>query len=132
MVERTELNDVLYASGSKKIHIPRSLVDDNPICKVQSSKTDVNWHRKDVAIFGENHKELCENCEAAWDEMADLGNPQITQRQREILRIAYQMGFFEVPRDSTLEDVSDELNISHQAASERIRRAMSQLAETTL
>ncbi|MFD1647818.1 helix-turn-helix domain-containing protein [Haloarchaeobius litoreus] len=56
----------------------------------------------------------------------------LTDPQREALRTAYELGYFEVPRRASLERVADELDIGASAASERIRRAQTHLVETTV
>jgi predicted DNA binding protein len=52
----------------------------------------------------------------------------LTPAQREALILAVENGYFAIPRETQLEDVGDELGISKQAASERVRRG----AETVL
>jgi len=47
----------------------------------------------------------------------------LSQKQYETLKTALECGFFEIPREVTLEELADEFNISHQALSERLRRA---------
>jgi len=56
----------------------------------------------------------------------------LTDRQHEALRIAYELGYFEIPRQSSLEDVAEELDISPSSVSERLRRAQTQLIEETV
>ena len=56
----------------------------------------------------------------------------LTERQRETLRTATEMGYFEVPRRVELEDLADELGVSRQAVSERLRRANKRLVEDTV
>lgn len=51
----------------------------------------------------------------------------LTEEQREALRVAIDKGYFDVPRNGTLGDVASELDISTQAASERLRRGHRQL-----
>jgi predicted DNA binding protein len=46
----------------------------------------------------------------------------ITQQQQEALVAAVAGGYFEVPRQTTLKEIAEEIGISPQAASERIRR----------
>lgn len=46
----------------------------------------------------------------------------LSERQHEALTVAWRLGYFDVPRGADLEDVAEELGISHQAASERLRR----------
>ena len=49
----------------------------------------------------------------------------LSEEQREALRVAYQRGFFEVPRGITLAELADELDISDSALSQRMRRGLS-------
>lgn len=56
----------------------------------------------------------------------------VTSDQYRALTTAVQSGFFEVPRQSSIEDVADELGISHQAVSERLRRGTANLVRETL
>lgn len=53
----------------------------------------------------------------------------LTDSQREALRTAHEMGYFDVPRRASLDDVAAELGISASALSERLRRAQSTLVE---
>ena len=50
--------------------------------------------------------------------------------QRATLVTAFEMDDYDVPRTATLTDVALELGVSHQALSERVRRAHAQLVET--
>jgi predicted DNA binding protein len=56
----------------------------------------------------------------------------LTDRQDEALRIAYERGYFDVPRRASLEDIAVELDISPSSVSERLRRAQTQLIEETV
>lgn len=49
---------------------------------------------------------------------------RITEKQREILQLAHRRGFFSVPRGVTVTELSEELGISPQAASKRLRRGL--------
>ena len=51
----------------------------------------------------------------------------LTRRQRETVILAYEKGFFEVPRQATLTDLATEFDVSEQAISQRLRRAYSRL-----
>lgn len=48
----------------------------------------------------------------------------ISPDQREALILAAQKGYFETPREATLEEVGEELDITQQATSERVRRGV--------
>ena len=56
----------------------------------------------------------------------------LTDEQREALIEAFELGYYNIPRDVTAEELADHLGISHQALSERFRRAYRQLIETEL
>jgi predicted DNA binding protein len=56
----------------------------------------------------------------------------LTKEQSEALTAAFDHGYYEVPRDHSVADLADELDISHQALSERFRRAHGNLVENTL
>lgn len=53
----------------------------------------------------------------------------LTDRQREAVVTAYEMGYFDIPRSSTHAEVADSLGISPPSLSERLRRAYSRLIE---
>ncbi|QCW02822.1 helix-turn-helix domain-containing protein [Natrinema pallidum] len=56
----------------------------------------------------------------------------LSDRQREALRTAYEMGYFDVPRQTSLKAIGTELDISASAVSERLRRAQTSLIEETV
>ncbi|SIR49552.1 hypothetical protein SAMN05421858_2501 [Haladaptatus litoreus] len=57
---------------------------------------------------------------------------QLTEPQLEALVAAYEVGYFNVPRDATLEVLSSKLGISKQSVSERLRRAQSRLVSNAI
>lgn len=61
-----------------------------------------------------------------------MPKPELTKKQDEAIRVALQLGLYEVPRESRKEDLADEIGISSQAANERMRRAEKQLVEDYL
>lgn len=90
------------------------------------------------SLFSKTH-EFCERHGVDFDvdsirelEGEPAGRYGLTTEQYEVLAEASRLGYFEVPREVSLEELADELGISHQAASERIRRATSALVEETL
>ena len=56
----------------------------------------------------------------------------LTEAQQEALTESYEHGYYEVPRDVDLGVLAETLDISHQALSERLRRATGSLIENTL
>lgn len=57
------------------------------------------------------------------DQVDDLQMGALTEKQREILYLAVERGYYEIPQRVSLQDLADELDITHQSASERLRRA---------
>ncbi|WP_129114532.1 helix-turn-helix domain-containing protein [Halegenticoccus tardaugens] len=58
------------------------------------------------------------------------GVAHLTDTQREALSLAYELGYYDIPRRATLGEVAAELGISGQACSERLRRASAKLIQT--
>lgn len=56
----------------------------------------------------------------------------LSEKQAEALRAAHAGGYFEVPRETDLETVAEELGVSKQALSERIRRGLSEVLDGTV
>jgi len=61
-----------------------------------------------------------------------LGQYDLTRKQREALLRALELGYFEVPRSATLQDVADTLDISPKSVSERLRRGQTNLVSNSL
>jgi DNA-binding CsgD family transcriptional regulator len=66
------------------------------------------------------------------DEESEPPGDGLTDRQREALRIAYELGYFDIPRQASLDEVAAELGISASSVSERLRRAQTELIEETV
>ena len=56
----------------------------------------------------------------------------LTQKQQDILTVAYEEGYFDVPRGISQDDLAARLGVSKSAVSQRLRRAMNELCATTL
>jgi predicted DNA binding protein len=56
----------------------------------------------------------------------------LTELQHETLVAAVEAGYFDIPQQSTLDDLADELDITHQALSERLHRGHKTLIENAL
>lgn len=57
---------------------------------------------------------------------------RLTPEQEEALEAALERGYFEIPREISMEELAGELGISHQALSERLRRAYETLVNEEL
>lgn len=47
----------------------------------------------------------------------------LTDRQLEVLQTAYELGFYEVPREATIDDVAAEIDVDGATVSEHLQRA---------
>jgi predicted DNA binding protein len=56
----------------------------------------------------------------------------LTDTQQEALVLAYERGYFESPREVTMEDIGDELGITEQAVASRLRRGINHILGETL
>lgn len=56
----------------------------------------------------------------------------LTERQREALTLAVREGYYDIPRGCTTVELADWLDISDQAVTERLRRAIATLVRNTL
>ncbi|AFZ74189.1 helix-turn-helix domain-containing protein [Natronobacterium gregoryi] len=59
----------------------------------------------------------------------DYRIPGVSEKQHEALRVAYEEGYFDVPRRTSLRDVADVLAISRSALAERLHRGQSHVFE---
>jgi len=57
---------------------------------------------------------------------------ELTETQREALVLAYERGYFDTPRETSLEEIADELGITQQSLSSRLRRGHRRLIGATL
>lgn len=57
---------------------------------------------------------------------------ELTEAQHEALVLAFERGYFDSPRQSSLEEIAEELEISQQALSSRMRRGHRRLIAGTL
>ncbi|MCU4924772.1 helix-turn-helix domain-containing protein [Halobacteria archaeon AArc-dxtr1] len=100
---------------------------------LRATATDGSWQLR--ARFSERERvsDLYESLRAAETRprivrLVDLdtavsSRAGLTPQQHETLVAAIDHGYFEIPRETSMQELSDELGISHQALSERLRRA---------
>ena len=56
----------------------------------------------------------------------------LTEKQRDTLAVAHELGYFKIPREVSLDELADRIGISRQAISERLRRAHDALVASTV
>ena len=105
-------------------------------CRGSDGRWEVEMRFPDRDSFGRYHEFLAkEGVSLELQRLAaddrqhrdrDRGST-LTDAQREALALAYEYGFFEVPRETGLSEIAAQLGISNQAVSERLRRGQAQL-----
>jgi predicted DNA binding protein len=110
--------------------------------RLEARFADGWWHARtrfpDRDALGDYRDYLkTEGIEFALDRLYDAGRGGdgdigLTEQQRETLVLAYQEGFFDIPRGATTSDLAEQLGVSNQAVSERLRRGYSRLVEQLL
>ena len=63
------------------------------------------------------------------ESVVDAPGKKLTEPQRETIELALERGYFDVPRQTTMVELAEELGVSDQAVSARIRRAMKKLSQ---
>lgn len=56
----------------------------------------------------------------------------LTAKQQNVLELAHEYGYYNIPRETSAENLGAEIGVSHQALSERLRRAHSSLIGSTI
>ncbi|WP_254764818.1 helix-turn-helix domain-containing protein [Natrinema marinum] len=56
----------------------------------------------------------------------------LTEKQQELLAVAHEEGYFDVPRGISQDELADRLEVSKSAVSQRLRRAIGELCGSTL
>ncbi len=108
-------------------------------CRGSDGRWEVEMRFPDRESFSDYHDFLADEGVALelhrladGDDSRHRSESALTDAQREALVLAHERGFFEVPRETGLSEVADQLGISTQAVSERLRRGQAQLIEAQL
>ncbi|MXV60778.1 bacterio-opsin activator [Natronorubrum sp. JWXQ-INN-674] len=121
--------------------ILNALAEDN-IAVLSAVGTKDGW---DFEVRGESHEEISEFRTTAQEDGISIeitavhallpiqgDDYELTDTQREALVLAYERGYFDSPREASLEDVAEELGITQQSLSSRLRRGHRRLIGGTL
>lgn len=115
---------------------------DLPTHPIEATVTGHGWtvrsqfaDRGDLASFWD----ACERTDVGF-QLVRLSRPTVdgvddyglTEAQHEAVLAAFEMGYYEVPRDATLADIAEELDTTTSALSERLRRGHRQLIGRTV
>lgn len=97
------------------------------------------WSEFDFTGTREGFDRLCalfEEVEGDYELVSVVQSPDgsdlLTDRQREVLRVALRAGYFEVPRECTLADVAGALDVDKSTVSGVLRRGEAKLVKQQL
>ena len=120
-----------------------STLTETKIPLVKAVGTNRQWtfdvrgdDRSDIATFQQRCRELdipitLTKLHALTPIETDTG-AGLTEPQREALVLAYERGYFNSPRDATMEEIGAELGITQQAVASRLRRGIDEVLGDTL
>lgn len=103
--------------------------------------TNTSWSLRLRFTSHERFKEFAERCRdlgidltlrAVYNPHPPVATGMLTTAQREALRIAAEWGYFKVPREVTLRELSEHFGVSEQAVSQRLRRGLDNLVAGSL
>ena len=116
---------------------------ETEIALIEATGTNRQWTfeirgdtRSDIATFQSRCREL--DIPITLTELHALTpietatEAALTETQQEALVLAYDRGYFDTPRGTTLEALGEELGISHQAVASRLRRGVNHVLGHTL
>jgi len=93
---------------------------------------DITATQEQFEAFGEALDETGRQYDLLTLIHTDEQETVLTDRQRECLTVAQRRGYFEVPRECTLADLADVLDVDKSTASETIRRGTARIVEQFL
>lgn len=93
--------------------VVEAFLDEHPAAELTAKRRP---DRSTVPFTGSAHRQSPED--------------RLTDRQREVLRVAYEAGYFERPRETTGEELADELDIRPATFSQHVRAAQNNLLST--
>lgn len=120
-----------------------NVLTETDIPLIEASGTSHQWTfdirgdtRDDVAIFHARCRDLGIPITIrelhALTPLETETESALTETQQEALVLAYKRGYFESPREVTMEQIGDELEISQQAVASRLRRGINHILGHTL
>lgn len=138
----TEKNDgsVLYEmEWAQNIDVIRPLIEDAGAVLHATGETD-HWFFRLLFPTQEALSEVYEQLQQDrftldviriyQAEESEGGASLLTENQQETVIEAFERGYYAVPRETSLNEFADSMEISHQALSEQLRRAHRNLIET--
>jgi hypothetical protein len=131
----------LSASGSGLLTYRFAI--ENDIVPLSSRGTHEGWNVRARFPSRQAIADYWEHCRSAGvefelqqvftaDDDAEGTTPNLTPEQREALAVGLELGYFDVPRGTSLQSIADSLGISDTAVSYRLRRGLRTLVEESI
>lgn len=77
--------------------------------------------------------EVADNVPDEIDVAVDTGDPDLlTDRQRQVVETAVEMGFYDIPRQATTADIASELDAASSTVNELLRRAEDRIIKSAV
>jgi predicted DNA binding protein len=120
-----------------------TILTEEEVPLIEATGTDQQWtfevrgdDRSDIAAFQQRCRDLdipITLTELHALTVVETGTEDaLTDTQQEALKLAYERGYFESPREVTLEELGEELGISQQAVGFRLQGGIKQILGSTL
>ncbi|PSP74507.1 DNA-binding protein [Halobacteriales archaeon QS_3_64_16] len=142
-IEEETSNDYLYRMDwAERVDVVGGLLVDRGGTVLTMRTAKDHWQFRVLLPDRDTLARTYESCEEAGVtidlkriyalEDGRQGRFGLTDEQREALALAFEAGYYGVPRGAMAKGLAKELDISHQALSERIRRGHGNLVENAI
>lgn len=107
---------------------------------LEGSGDDQEWafqlrfpDHESMSLFGDEcaRKDISYTVRSVYNPHPPVVKSRLTSDQRRTLQVAHEKGYFEVPRRTSLSDLSEYFGVSRQAVSQRLRRGLNNLLTDT-
>lgn len=88
--------------------------------------------RRDHAVTVEAKREISAVSSDVPILMLDTALPTLSDGQREALSLAVEAGYYEIPRETTTEEIATEMGVSRRTFEEHLRRAENKIVKNLL
>jgi predicted DNA binding protein len=144
LVSRFDDESLFRVSWTARVHTPfRALIGADGAALLDVSTNGTEWRFCLIYPDAVAIDEVSEECEELGlhlnvDRVYSLSDAftrdhfELTEKQYETILAAYEAGYYEIPRQIKLKELARELDVSHQALSERLRRGHQVLMTNSL
>lgn len=111
------LGDIIIKSG---VHIrpPLDLTEGTIKVNLIGSSANITQFLRETEELSDISIEIIRK-----SELKFIGNPRLTNKQENILKVAVRFGYYDIPRRITVAELAEKLNLSPSTVTEHIRKA---------